>query len=72
MLYPENKQNFLRHEHDFSYDCSIVDMFEDSVKVAVAAKVMSEVVYREFEILLNLIESIFIEFEILLIVVGKF
>lgn len=47
-------------------------MFEDSVKVAVAAKVMSEVVYREFEILLNLIESIFIEFEILLIVVGKF
>lgn len=40
--------------------------------MAVAAKVMSEVVDKEFEILLNVIKLIFIEFEILLIVIGKF
>lgn len=64
--------NFPRHKCDFSCDCSIVDMFEDSINVAVAARIMWEVVHREFKILLNLIESIFIDFEILFIAVGKF
>lgn len=72
LLYPENGQNFPRHKCDFSYDCGIGDMFEDSIKVVIAARTMSEAVYREFEILPNRIESTFIELEILLNAVGKF